>query len=282
MREARQRRRAVRAAMPERCGNAVGPHGARGLAAAIARADARVARGHAPHASHGALGRGVERRRDWALAPDRGRGEVSDGRASGRSSAADGHRRRDAANEVRGCRGALHDASTAAGARRWNDVNVLALSRARRHRRQAELVGARRAGCRRNDPERRASRAPRRTGARAIEPRTRCARRLQRSGTLSPRRLRARDCAAAARQRPAARRPGRVRAAARATRVRARLLGSADRRIQRRPPWRGRRSSTVRRVAGDRRATVLLCEHARGATADRARSPGTRTCTRSG
>jgi ribose 5-phosphate isomerase B len=89
--------------------------------------EALRARGHEP-VPHGALAAGA--RWDWgggAVGPPR---DVADGRAlqaivccwTGTGASI-------AANKVRGIRAALcDDAETAAGARRWNDANVLALS----------------------------------------------------------------------------------------------------------------------------------------------------------
>src|SRR6185312_16040935 len=85
------------------------------------------ARGHEP-LPHGVLAAGE--RSDWAWASERAARDVADGRAeqaivccwTGTGAAI-------AANKVRGIRAALcADAETAAGARRWNDANVLALS----------------------------------------------------------------------------------------------------------------------------------------------------------
>jgi ribose 5-phosphate isomerase B len=84
-------------------------------------------RGHAVSA-HGALAAGE--REDWAWASEAAAREVADGRAeqavvccwTGTGAAI-------AANKVAGVRAALcTDAATAAGARRWNDANALALS----------------------------------------------------------------------------------------------------------------------------------------------------------
>lgn len=85
------------------------------------------ARGHEP-LPHGALAPGE--REDWAWASARAAGDV----AAGRSDQAivccwTGTGASIAANKVAGVRAALcGDAQTAAGARRWNDANVLALS----------------------------------------------------------------------------------------------------------------------------------------------------------
>ncbi|HEX7291721.1 MAG TPA: RpiB/LacA/LacB family sugar-phosphate isomerase [Conexibacter sp.] len=89
--------------------------------------EALRARGHEP-VVHGALAPGE--RSDWAWASERAARDVADGRVqhaivccwTGTGAAI-------AANKVRGIRAALCcDAETAAGARRWNDANVLALS----------------------------------------------------------------------------------------------------------------------------------------------------------
>lgn len=86
-----------------------------------------TARGHEP-LLHGALT--DAERDDWAWASEAAARDVADGRArqaivccwTGTGASI-------AANKVRGVRAALcHDAATAAGARRWNDANVLALS----------------------------------------------------------------------------------------------------------------------------------------------------------
>lgn len=90
-------------------------------------AEALRARGHEP-LPHGALAPGE--RPDWAWASERAARDVAEGRAeqaivccwTGTGAAL-------AANKVAGVRAALcADAETAAGARRWNDANVLALS----------------------------------------------------------------------------------------------------------------------------------------------------------
>jgi ribose 5-phosphate isomerase B len=89
--------------------------------------EALRARGHEPLA-HGALAPGE--RADWAWASELAARDVAEGRAAqaivccwtGTGAAI-------AANKVPGIRAALcGDAQTAAGARRWNDANVLALS----------------------------------------------------------------------------------------------------------------------------------------------------------
>ena len=89
--------------------------------------EALRARGHEP-VVHGALAPGE--RSDWAWASEQAARDVADGRVhqavvccwTGTGASI-------AANKVRGIRAALcADAETAAGARRWNDANVLALS----------------------------------------------------------------------------------------------------------------------------------------------------------
>jgi ribose 5-phosphate isomerase B len=77
---------------------------------------------------HGALTGGE--RVDWAWASERVARDVADGRAEqGIVCCWTGTGASIAANKVRGVRAALcADAATAAGARRWNDANVLALS----------------------------------------------------------------------------------------------------------------------------------------------------------
>jgi ribose 5-phosphate isomerase B len=84
-------------------------------------------RGHQPLV-HGALS--AEERDDWAWASEAAARDVADGRAQqGIVCCWTGTGASIAANKVRGVRAALClDAATAAGARRWNDANVLALS----------------------------------------------------------------------------------------------------------------------------------------------------------
>lgn len=84
-------------------------------------------RGHRTLA-HGALGAGE--RGDWAWASEAVARDVADGRAEqGIVCCWTGTGASIAANKVLGVRAALcRDAVTAAGARRWNDANVLALS----------------------------------------------------------------------------------------------------------------------------------------------------------
>ncbi len=84
-------------------------------------------RGHEP-VLHGALAEGE--RDDWAWASEAAARDVADGRAEqGVVCCWTGTGASIAANKVHGIRAALcADAETAAGARRWNDANVLALS----------------------------------------------------------------------------------------------------------------------------------------------------------
>ena len=104
-------------------------------------ADAVVAqlrrRGHEVVA-HGALNE--EERDDWAWASEAAARDVADGRAEQAVVCCwTGTGASIAANKVEGIRAALcADAPTAAGARRWNDANVLALSL--RTTSQAELA----------------------------------------------------------------------------------------------------------------------------------------------
>jgi ribose 5-phosphate isomerase B len=85
------------------------------------------ARGHEPLA-HGALAEGD--RADWAWCCEAAARDVADGRAEQAVVCCwTGTGASIAANKVEGVRAALcADAATAAGARRWNDANVLALS----------------------------------------------------------------------------------------------------------------------------------------------------------
>ena len=78
--------------------------------------------------THGALQPGE--RDDWAWACEAAARDVADGRADqGIVCCWTGTGASIAANKVRGIRAALcTDAPTAAGARKWNDANVLALS----------------------------------------------------------------------------------------------------------------------------------------------------------
>jgi ribose 5-phosphate isomerase B len=84
-------------------------------------------RGHEVTA-HGALAPGE--RADWAWASEAAARDVAEGRADqGVVCCWTGTGASIAANKVAGIRAALcADAATAAGARRWNDANVLALS----------------------------------------------------------------------------------------------------------------------------------------------------------
>ncbi len=85
------------------------------------------ARGHEP-IPHGALSE--EERDDWAWASEAAARDVAEGRAEQAIVCCwTGTGASIAANKVRGARAALcGDPETAAGARRWNDANVLALS----------------------------------------------------------------------------------------------------------------------------------------------------------
>ena len=84
-------------------------------------------RGHEP-LLHGALAEGE--RDDWAWASEAAARDVAEGRAEQAVVCCwTGTGASIAANKVPGVRAALcGDAATAAGARRWNDANVLALS----------------------------------------------------------------------------------------------------------------------------------------------------------
>jgi ribose 5-phosphate isomerase B len=97
--------------------------------AGVARAvvDELGRRGHEPIV-HGALADGE--RDDWAWASEAAARDVADGRAEqGIVCCWTGTGASMAANKVPGIRAALcADAETAAGAREWNDANVLALS----------------------------------------------------------------------------------------------------------------------------------------------------------
>src|SRR4051794_39975547 len=85
-------------------------------------------RGHEVAAAHGALS--DRERDDWAWASEAAARDVAEGRADQAVVCCwTGTGASIAANKVRGIRAALcADAETAAGARRWNDANVLALS----------------------------------------------------------------------------------------------------------------------------------------------------------
>jgi ribose 5-phosphate isomerase B len=86
-------------------------------------------RGHQIVASHGALCHDDERH-DWAWCSEAAARDVAAGRAEHAVIACwTGTGASIAANKVPGARAALcGDATTAAGARRWNDANVLAIS----------------------------------------------------------------------------------------------------------------------------------------------------------
>ena len=99
-------------------------------------------RGHRVTA-HGALRAGE--REDWAWASEAVARDVAEGRAEqGIVCCWTGTGASIAANKVGGVRAALClDAATAAGARRWNDANVLALSlRATSHAELSEILDA--------------------------------------------------------------------------------------------------------------------------------------------
>jgi len=89
--------------------------------------EALRARGHEA-VTHGALAPGE--RSDWAWASEQAARDVVEGRVEQAVVCCwTGTGASIAANKVRGIRAALcADAETAAGARRWNDANVLALS----------------------------------------------------------------------------------------------------------------------------------------------------------
>jgi ribose 5-phosphate isomerase B len=98
-------------------------------------------RGHEP-LLHGALH--DEERDDWAWASEAAARDVAEGRAEQAVVCCwTGTGASIAANKVPGVRAALcGDAVTAAGARRWNDANVLALSlRTTSHAELAEIGG---------------------------------------------------------------------------------------------------------------------------------------------
>ena len=97
-----------------------------GVAEAVA--GALESRGHEVVAMHGALNE--SERDDWAWASEAAARDVADGRADQAVVCCwTGTGASIAANKVAGIRAALcGDAETAAGARRWNDANVLALS----------------------------------------------------------------------------------------------------------------------------------------------------------
>ncbi|HLH14295.1 MAG TPA: RpiB/LacA/LacB family sugar-phosphate isomerase [Solirubrobacteraceae bacterium] len=94
---------------------------------------------------HGALDAARREREDWAWASETVARDVADGRAQqGIVCCWTGTGASIAANKVTGIRAALcADAATAAGARRWNDANVLALSlRSTSHAELAEILDA--------------------------------------------------------------------------------------------------------------------------------------------
>ena len=104
--------------------------------------DALERRGHET-LRHGALGDGE--REDWAWASEAAARDVADGRAEQAVVCCwTGTGASIAANKVGTVRAALClDAATAAGARRWNDANVLALSlRATSEAELAEILDA--------------------------------------------------------------------------------------------------------------------------------------------
>ena len=99
-------------------------------------------RGHEPIA-HGALAEGE--RDDWAWASEAAARDVAEGRAEQAIVCCwTGTGASIAANKVDGVRAALcADAQTAAGARRWNDANALAISlRATSEAELAEILDA--------------------------------------------------------------------------------------------------------------------------------------------
>lgn len=91
-------------------------------------ADELERRGHVVCARHGALAE--SERDDWAWSSEIAARDVAEGRADHAVVCCwTGTGASIAANKVAGIRAALcGDAQTAAGARRWNDANVLALS----------------------------------------------------------------------------------------------------------------------------------------------------------
>ncbi|MDX6652968.1 MAG: ribose 5-phosphate isomerase [Solirubrobacterales bacterium] len=98
-----------------------------GVAAAVL--DELRRRGHEPLA-RGALSEAEAERDDWAWASEAAARDVAEGRAEQAVVCCwTGTGASIAANKVAGVRAALcGDGPTAAGARRWNDANVLALS----------------------------------------------------------------------------------------------------------------------------------------------------------
>jgi len=95
---------------------------------ADALASELASRGHEVVATHGALAE--DERDDWAWASELAARDVAEGHAEqGVVCCWTGTGASIAANKVPGVRAALcADAQTAAGARRWNDANVLAIS----------------------------------------------------------------------------------------------------------------------------------------------------------
>ena len=118
-------------------------------------------RGHEPLV-HGALS--DEERDDWAWASEAAARDVAEGRADQAVVACwTGTGASIAANKVAGARAALcADAETAAGARKWNDANVLALSlRTTSEALLEEILDAWFAGRAERRPRRRGERPPR-------------------------------------------------------------------------------------------------------------------------
>jgi ribose 5-phosphate isomerase B len=114
-------------------------------------------RGHEPLV-HGALN--DAERDDWAWASEAAARDVAEGRAEqGIVCCWTGTGASIAANKVAGIRAALCvDAQTAAGARRWNDANVLALSlRATSEAELGEILDAWFAGSASDEPDDRAN-----------------------------------------------------------------------------------------------------------------------------
>jgi ribose 5-phosphate isomerase B len=114
-------------------------------------------RGHEP-LTHGALN--DAERDDWAWASEAAARDVAEGRAEQAIVCCwTGTGASIAANKVAGIRAALcADAQTAAGARRWNDANVLALSlRATSEAQLAEILDAWFDGAASDDPDDRAN-----------------------------------------------------------------------------------------------------------------------------
>src|SRR5918992_728702 len=110
-------------------------------------------RGHEPIV-HGALTE--EERDDWAWASEAAARDVAEGRASQAVVCCwTGTGASITANKVHGIRAALcGDAETAAGARRWNDANVLAISlRATSEAELGEILDAWFGGSPSGDPE---------------------------------------------------------------------------------------------------------------------------------